>query len=76
MKKALIAYFSASGVTAKVAKALAKAPEIPYTQAGLNWMDKRSRSSVKMNNHAFRPALANRDAKIKEYDMVFLGFPI
>ncbi len=85
MKKALVAYFSASGVTAKAAKALAKAaeadlyeikPEIPYTQAGLNWMDKRSRSSVKMNNHAFRPALANRDAKIKEYDMVFLGFPI
>ena len=85
MKKALVAYFSASGVTAKVAKALAKAaeadlyeikPEIPYTQAGLNWMDKRSRSSVKMNNQAFRPALANRDAKIKEYDMVFLGFPI
>ena len=85
MKKALIAYFSASGVTAKVAKALAKAaeadlyeikPEIPYTQAGLNWMDKRSRSSVEMNNQAFRPALANRDAKIKEYDMVFLGFPI
>ena len=85
MKKALVAYFSASGVTAKVAKALAKAaeadlyeikPEIPYTQADLNWMDKRSRSSVEMNNQAFRPALANRDAKIKEYDMVFLGFPI
>lgn len=85
MKKALVAYFSASGVTAKAAKALAEAaeadlyeikPEIPYTQAGLNWMDKRSRSSVEMNNQAFRPALANRDAKIKEYDMVFLGFPI
>ena len=85
MKKALVAYFSASGVTAKAAKALAKAaeadlyeikPEIPYTQADLNWMDKRSRSSVEMNNQAFRPALANRDAKIKEYDMVFLGFPI
>ena len=85
MKKALVAYFSASGVTAKAAKALAEAaeadlyeikPEIPYTQADLNWMDKRSRSSVEMNNHAFRPALANRDAKIKEYDMVFLGFPI
>lgn len=85
MKKALVAYFSASGVTAKAAKALAEAaeadlyeikPEIPYTQADLNWMDKRSRSSVEMNNQAFRPALANRDAKIKEYDMVFLGFPI
>ena len=85
MKKALVAYFSASGVTAKAATALAEAaeadlyeikPEIPYTQADLNWMDKRSRSSVEMNNQAFRPALANRDAKIKEYDMVFLGFPI
>nr|WP_207738572.1 flavodoxin [Anaerotruncus colihominis] len=81
----MVAYFSASGVTAKAAKALAEAaeadlyeikPEIPYTQADLNWMDKRSRSSVEMNNQAFRPALANRDAKIKEYDMVFLGFPI
>ena len=85
MKKALVAYFTASGVTAKAAKALAEAaeadlyeikPEIPYTQADLNWMDKRSRSSVEMNNQAFRPALANRNAKIKEYDMVFLGFPI
>lgn len=85
MSKILVAYFSASGVTAKVAKTLAKAagadlyeikPEVPYTQADLNWMDKRSRSSVEMNDQASRPALADRDAKIEDYDMVFLGFPI
>lgn len=85
MKKALVAYFSASGVTAKAAKSLAGAagadlyeikPKAPYTQADLNWMDKRSRSSVEMNDKASRPALADRDAKIEDYDVVFLGFPI
>lgn len=64
MKKALVAYFSASGVTAKAAKALAGAagadlyeikPKVPYTQADLNWMDKRSRSSIEMNDKASRP---------------------
>lgn len=85
MSKILVAYFSASGVTEKAAKTLAKAagadlyeikPEVPYTQADLNWMDKRSRSSVEMNDQASRPALADRDAKIEDYDVVFLGFPI
>lgn len=85
MKKALVAYFSASGVTAKAAKTLAQAagadlyeikPKVPYTQADLNWMDKHSRSSVEMNDQASRPALADRDAKIENYDVVFLGFPI
>lgn len=85
MKKALVAYFSASGVTAKAAKTLAQAagadlyeikPKVPYTKADLNWMDKRSRSSVEMNDQASRPALADRDAKIEDYDVVFLGFPI
>ena len=85
MKKALVAYFSASGVTAKAAKSLAEAagadlyeikPEVPYTQADLNWMDKRSRSSVEMNDKASRPALKDRDAKVRDYDVVFLGFPI
>ena len=85
MKKALVAYFSASGVTAKAAKALAGAagadlyeikPKVPYTQADLNWMDKRSRSSVEMNDKAFRPVLADTDARIADYDVIFLGFPI
>lgn len=82
---ALVAYFSASGTTAKAAKMLAKAagadlyeikPAVPYTSADLNWMDKRSRSSVEMNDKQFRPALADTDAPVSKHDMIFLGFPI
>ena len=82
---ALVAYFSASGTTAKAAKALAKAagsdlyeikPAIPYTSADLNWMDKHSRSSVEMNDKHSRPALADTDAPIAGHDVIFLGFPI
>ena len=85
MSKKLVAYFSASGVTAHAAKTLAKAagadlyeikPEIPYTNADLNWMDKNSRSSVEMKDKAYRPALADKDAKIEEYDVIYIGFPI
>ena len=71
MKKSLVAYFSTSGTTAKVAKTLAKA-----AQADLNWMDRKSRSSVEMQDKAFRPALADTDAGIADYDVIFLGFPI
>ena len=82
---ALIAYFSASGTTAKAAKALAKAadadlyeikPAVPYTRADLNWMDKGSRSSVEMNDRHSRPALADTDAPIAGHNVIFLGFPI
>ena len=82
---ALVAYFSASGNTAKAAKALAKAagadlyeikPAVPYTGADLNWMDKGSRSSVEMSNKNSRPALADTDAPVAEHDVIFLGFPI
>ena len=82
---ALVAYFSASGTTAKAAKALAKAsgadlyeikPAVPYTSTDLNWMDKRSRSSVEMNDKHSRPALADTDAPVAGYDVIFLGFPI
>ena len=85
MSKKLVAYFSASGVTANAAKALANAagadlyeirPEIPYTNADLNWMDKNSRSSVEMKDKTYRPAIADRDAKIEDYDIIFIGFPI
>ncbi len=85
MAKNLIAYFSASGTTAKVAKDMAKAsgadlyeikPEVPYTNADLNWMDKKSRSSVEMNDKSSRPRLADSDANIAAYDTIFLGFPI
>lgn len=82
---ALVAYFSASGNTAKAAKVLAKAagadlyeikPAVPYTGADLNWMDKGSRSSVEMNDKNSRPALADTDAPVAEHDVIFLGFPI
>lgn len=85
MNKVLVAYFSASGTTAKAAKALASAvgadlyeikPAVPYTSADLNWMDKRSRSSVEMGDPSFRPSLADLDAPVENYDTIFLGFPI
>ena len=85
MSKKLVAYFSASGKTAKVADMLADAvgadiyeirPEVPYTKADLNWMNKKSRSSVEMNDKTFRPAIADGDAKVDQYDTIFLGFPI
>ena len=85
MSKTLVAYFSASGVTAKAAKALAQSagadlyeikPAIPYTKADLNWTDKTSRSSVEMQDPSSRPALADQTAQIANYDVVFLGFPI
>ena len=85
MKKALVAYFSATGTTAKAAKALAGAagadlyeirPAVPYTGADLNWMDKSSRSSVEMKDKQSRPALADGDAPVAGADVIFLGFPI
>lgn len=85
MNNALVAYFSASGTTAKAAKTLAKAvradlyeirPAIPYTSADLNWMDKHSRSSVEMGDSSSRPSLADHDAPIADHDVIFLGFPI
>ena len=85
MGKTLVAYFSASGVTAKVADKLADAlgadiyeirPETPYTKADLNWMDKKSRTSIEMNDKTIRPAIADKNARIGEYNTIFLGFPI
>ena len=85
MSKKLVAYFSASGVTAKVADILADAvgadiheiqPKVPYTKADLNWMDKKSRSSIEMADKKIRPEIAESNVRIEEYDVVFLGFPI
>ena len=85
MSKKLVAYFSASGVTGNVAKLLAEAadadlfeikPEVPYTSADLDWQDKNSRSSVEMRDKSSRPAIAESNAKVEEYDVIFLGFPI
>ncbi|MDO4564610.1 MAG: flavodoxin [Clostridia bacterium] len=83
--KKLVAYFSASGVTKRAAQALAKAtgaelyeiaPEIPYTNADLNWSNAKSRSSVEMKNPNSRPAIATSVDDISRYDTVYVGFPI
>ena len=85
MSKKLVAYFSASGVTGKVAKDLAKAigadlyeikPAEPYSKEDLNWNNKESRSSLEMHSRMSRPPLADKDAGIEKYDVIFLGFPI
>ena len=85
MTKKLVAYFSASGVTAKTAKKLAEAagadlyeikPAVPYTSADLNWSNKQSRSSGEMSDRSSRPAIADSDANIAAYDVVYVGFPI
>ncbi len=85
MSKKLVAYFSASGVTANAAKALAEAaganiyeikPEVPYTKDDLNWMDKSSRSTVEMQDKSSRPAIADKNANISACDTIFVGFPI
>ena len=85
MSKKLVAYFSAQGSTAKLAKTLASAagaelyeikPAVPYERRDLNWMDKKSRTTVEMQDPNFRPALADTDAPVAEADVVFLGFPI
>ena len=85
MSNMLVAYFSATGTTAKVAKALAQAagadlyeirPAVPYSRADLNWTDKSSRSSVEMREQSSRPALADHDAPVASHDMILLGFPI
>ncbi len=85
MSKYLIAYFSASGVTKRVAEKLATVvggdlyeitPEKPYTREDLNWMDKNSRSSVEMKNKSFRPAITGKVENMEEYDVVYIGFPI
>ena len=84
MSKTLVAYFSASGVTARVAAKLAKAayadlfeikPEVPYTSADLNYMNRNSRSTVEMNDRSCRPAIAEK-TDMSAYDTVFVGFPI
>lgn len=85
MSKKLVAYFSASGATEQVAKTLAEAvkaglyqikPAVIYTSADLNWNDKKSRSSREMNDPASRPELADKNADVESYDVIFIGFPI
>lgn len=85
MSRTLVAYFSASGVTAKVAENLAETigadifcmePEIPYTKSDLDWTNKKSRSSIEMNDPASRPSIKDKRDNMDDYDTVFVGFPI
>lgn len=85
MSKKLVAYFSASGMTEKLAKTLAHTigadlheirPQEPYSAADLDWQNKNSRSSIEMNDKSSRPAVANRVENMSAYDTVFIGFPI
>ena len=85
MSKILVAYFSASGITQRAAKKIAEAanadifeikPAVPYTAADLNWMDKKSRSTVEMNDPDCRPAIDGKIDNFGQYDIVFIGFPV
>ena len=85
MNKKLVAYFSASGVTAQVAKEIANEAgadlfeikaKVPYSKADLDWTDSSSRSSVEMKDPAFRPEIAEKLDNFEDYDVIFLGFPI
>ena len=83
--KILVAYFSASGVTARAAEEIAGAlgadlfeirPSVPYTAADLNWMDKKSRSTLEMNDPSSRPPMAQPAPALAQYDTVLVGFPV
>ncbi|WP_458463683.1 flavodoxin [Paenibacillus sp.] len=85
MSRKLVAYFSAGGVTAKVAETLSDAlgadlfeivPKVRYTKADLDWRDKTSRSTIEMNNPASRPEIETLRDNVADYDMIYVGFPI
>lgn len=85
MSKVLVSYFSASGVTKRVAEKIANAingdlfeiePVDKYTDADLEWTNKQSRSTVEMNDKSFRPAVRNKVSNINKYDTIVIGFPV
>lgn len=85
MNKILVAYFSATGTTRHVARVLSKIkkadlfeilPDQPYTEADLDWRNEQSRSTVEMKDPSCRPAIASKVENIKDYDTIFLGFPL
>ena len=84
-KKVLVAVYSASGVTRRVGQEIARisggdffeiVPKEIYTSEDLNWMNKKSRSSVEMNDPSARPEIASTVADMDSYDTVIIGFPI
>ena len=81
----LVAYFSPTGTTKRMAEQLAKIkgadlyeiePEIKYTSKDLNWMDKKARSTIEMNDKNSRPAIKDNDPHLEKYDKIYIGFPI
>ncbi len=85
MKKVLVAYFSASGVTKAAAEQLAEVagadlheikPAQPYSEADLDWRDSLSRSSIEMKDKSSRPEITDKIANMQDYDVVYVGFPI
>lgn len=85
MSNILVAYFSASGTTEKVAQKLSQQidadlfkirPKQVYTSDDLNWNDENSRSSLEMKNPDSRPEISNKVEKMEQCDTVFVGFPI
>lgn len=85
MNNVLVACFSASGVTKSVGEKMAEAanadfyeirPEVPYTREDLDWMNRKSRSTLEMEDKSSRPALVDKNAGIENYDTIFVGFPI
>ncbi|MDO4535415.1 MAG: flavodoxin [Clostridium perfringens] len=85
MSKTLVAYFSCSGITEKLAKTLSSVvhgdlykiePRVPYTDADLNWHDKNSRSSIEMKDMKSRPQIESKLENMNDYDVVYVGFPI
>ena len=85
MSKKLVAFFSASGTTKKVAQMIAEEvkadlfeiePKVPYTKPDLDWMNKKSRSSVEMSDKKYRPAIMKKEMDMSSYDEILLGFPI
>lgn len=82
--KTLVTYFSASGVTKRVAEKIADAidadifeisPETPYSSADLDYTNKNSRSTIEMNDKSFRPPI-KETIDITEYDIILIGFPV
>ena len=85
MKKTLVAFFSASGTTKKIAEMIAEAanadlheiaPKVLYTKDDLNWMNKKSRSSIEMSDKSIRPEIADSNLDMESYNEIILGFPI
>lgn len=85
MNKVLVTYFSASGVTRRVAEKIATAingnlfeiePVDRYTDADLDWTNRQSRSSIEMNNKSFRPHVKNKVSNIDKYNTIVIGFPV